>query len=205
VIVIHVNKALGIMLSIKQVFLGLLTIATFKGFAQCTPANITIINYCNNQYAEFNINDNDPDARYQWFSDATGALGLGYGPNADGKYFYSPSTYASGSGPKDFWYQKQVSGVTGGAQSGSFTGSTSGPGGGRSYPISVDSDFDFTLNSVTVPFHFYGTPAAGTSYGVKIDMDGTTSNWHYFTAGDLVAGGTNLWFFTNGSNHSRWN
>ncbi len=182
------------MLSIKRIFIGLLGIATFNGYSQCNPANISVTDYCNNQYAEFNINDVDPDTRYQWFNDASAALNLGYGPDADGKYFYSPTTYASGSGAKDFWYQKQVSGVTGGPQTSTFSGTTSGPGGGRTNPISVDSDFDFTLNSVTVPFHFYGTPAAGTSYGVKVSMDGTTSNWHYFTAADLVAGGTNLWF-----------
>lgn len=182
------------MLSKKHLFLLLLSIVSIKGWSQCGAANVAITDYCNNQYAEFNITDTDPNTRYQWFSDAGGSTSLGYGPDADGKYFYSPTTYSSGSGAKDFWYQKQVSGVTGGPQTGTFSGSTSGPGGGRTNPISVDSDFDFTLNSVTVPFHFYGTPAAGTSYGVKVDMGGTTSNWHYFTAADLVAGGTNLWF-----------
>lgn len=182
------------MLYTRGIFILLLSIVGLKGFSQCDPANITVTDYCNNQYAEFNINDTDPDTRYQWFSDAAGNSSLGYGPDADGKYFYSPTTYASGSGTKDFWYQKQVSGVTGGAQSSTFTGTTSGPGGGRSNPISVDSDFDFTLNSVTVPFHFYGAPPGGTSYGVKVDMDGTTSNWYYFTAAELVSGGNNLWF-----------
>lgn len=164
-----------------------------KANAQCGLADVTITDYCNNQFAEFTINDPDVNNRYQWFTDATGTTSIGYGPGANGKYIYSPSTYATGSGPQDFWYQKQVTGVTGGPQSGTFAGSTSGNGGGRTNVITVDSDFDFTLNSITVPFHFWGAPPAG-SYGVKITMDGTTSNWYYFTPADLVAGGANLWF-----------
>lgn len=163
-------------------------VVCINAYSQCGPATVSVVNYCPDQYAEFTINDPDPNTKYQWFADAAGTVPLGYGPGGtDGKYFVSPTTYPTGSGTQTFYYQRELSNQTGGAPS-AVASSGTGQSTFNPYSMTFDSDVDFVLNEVTIPLHTWWLDASRT-FRIKITIGGTPANWYYFTSTDVIASG----------------
>jgi len=89
-----------------HIFLLNVFIALFfvKSFGQGCSANIQAVKYCADQYAEFVINETNPNINYSWFSDAVGGSEYGY----YNKRFASVFKVSDGSGPISYWYSKEI-------------------------------------------------------------------------------------------------
>jgi|GEM_PF-1634286 len=71
-------------------------------YAQCGTEAFTVTNWCENQFAEWEITNPDPNARYHWYQlekDEDGNIintpDYGYGANENGTRFVSPTRYTT--------------------------------------------------------------------------------------------------------------
>ena len=170
--------------------MGLSTLICVQIFGQCGVQPVTVTDYCPDQYAEFVVNDGDPSTEYEWYGDAAGTISYGSGlASVDGKHYVSPTTYGTGSGTQNFWYQQHMTGVVDGPvpADGTVAGWEADATNSATFPYQMgfDADVDFRLNSVTIALYSWGVPAGGP-FRVLIDVDGVASPWITFTGADMV-------------------
>ncbi len=147
--------------------------------AQCGTETYTITNQCLGQQPQVQINGVQPsNVNYFWYDDAP-ALVLGSGTN-----IVYPTALA---GTETFNYIKQITHNGGpSALPGPYTNPGAVPSSGDAYDMTVTSAVPYLLNYVTVAIHAYSCNAS-TEYRLKVQVNTSYSQWHYFTCADMIA------------------
>ncbi|WMJ74222.1 gliding motility-associated C-terminal domain-containing protein [Cytophagaceae bacterium ABcell3] len=151
---------------------ALLLLFSYSALAQCGDENIEVTNWCENQFAEWEITNPDPNARYRWYqlidTDGDGipddTINRHYGANANGTRFISPTRYSTpdpeptepGWDERTFYYVKE-SPVNDFIPFGDLDFDNGQPAALEDFTMNLSLEQDIRLHSVNVPVVLYNT------------------------------------------------
>ena len=169
-------------------------------YAQCGTETFTVVDWCENGYAEWTITNPDPAAKYHWYEpiyDATGTtivdtLDRNYGENATGTHFISPYRYTTPSpvpsAPnwdyRKFWYveEKSLTGFISDAGGGGIN--TSGPTQTTGYTMAVTASTEIRYNYLSIPVKLY-TPA--NTFSIQLQIGSNFTQRYDFTGSSAIS------------------
>jgi len=176
---------------LKLFFFIIIIITGFeKTQAQCDEPTITRKDYCVNQPAYIEIDDNNLSVKYAWYSDMADDVPT-YGTDGSGRNFESPNIQLnSGS----FYYEKEVVSQAGPVYTPPSGGSDVDYDGTVPYAMPLESDVDFRVNSVTVVVRM---ESDALNYGLAIRaLNGaveTYSDWLEGSRSEYTSLGSDLY------------
>lgn len=186
----------------KCAFFIVFSLLSIQGYAQCGTETFTVVDWCENAYAEWTITNPVAGAKYHWYEPVYAADGVtitdtidrGYGANASGSHFVSPYRYTTPAGPltagwdqRKFWYVKETS-VTGfinnSANGGIVTG---GPTQTTGYSMSVTANTQIHYNYLSVPVIIYNPT---NTFSIQLQIGTKFTQRYDFTAGNAISLGS---------------
>ncbi len=178
-----------------------LVVGGYSVNAQCGNEVVVAKDWCDNQYAEWEITNPETNTKYHWYEQVyaggviVDTIDRGYGFNdPDGITFTSPFRYqdsSPASNDRFFWYQKEANKVQGMAEP---TTSIGNQGVNSGYLVNFNADQQFLLEEVTIPIHSYYVDPNSTFY-VQIRIGTDFSEIFYFKNTDLTVQG-NVYYLT---------
>ncbi len=166
------------------ILLATFLLLTVDSFAQCEEPTVVKKEFCVGQSAIFEIEDAAANVTYGWYTDKTIATRNPGEPGTNGREFITVNTQ---TGPKNYYYEKEISDKIGPKFRNPVGGLSVPHVGVDKYEMSFDNTETLIINSVTVvakmedPSETYGV--ALRYFGKGIDtvytdwVEGTTSEF----------------------------
>jgi gliding motility-associated-like protein len=182
----------------KCIFYVLFALLSIQGYAQCGTETFTVVDWCENGYAEWTVNNPVPGARYHWYEPVYAADGItitdtidrGFGTNPAGSHFVSPYRYTTPAGPlspgwdeRKFWYVREtmVTGFINNSANGGIV--TGGPTQATGYTMSVTANTEIHYNYLSVPVILYNS---ANTFSIQLQIGTKFTQRYEFTAGNTI-------------------
>lgn len=172
-------------------------------YGQCGTETFTVTDWCENQFAEWEIANPAPNARYHWYEfildddgEIIDTVDRFYGQNQRGTHFVSPYRYTTptptpatpGWDERVFQYVRETN-VDNFIPSSSINASLGGPTEKTGYSMNVSITTDIRLDYVSVPIVLYNST---NTFGIQIKIGNQYSQLYTFSGSSatLISGQT---------------